>query len=140
MLTIRRVDATKANVAALLAWLQLEILPCDLPSDVSVGYWWVAYFAGNPIGFASVKLSSRWTDTGYLCRAGVIQRFTGKGIQKRLIRVRLAHAKRLGLTWVISDTYQNPASTNNLISCGFKMYFPSRRYGAEGTCYWRKKL
>lgn len=140
MLTIKRVDATKENVAALLAWLQVEILPADIPSDVSGGYWWIAFVDGNPIGFCGLKRSSRWSDTGYLCRAGVLQRYTGKGIQKKLIRVRLAHAKRLGWSWVISDTYQNPASTNNLISCGFKMYIPSRRYGADGTCYWRKKL
>jgi GNAT superfamily N-acetyltransferase len=140
MLRIRRVDATQENVAALLAWLQIEILPCDTPSDVSVGHWWVAYFDGNPIGFCGLVRSSRWSNAGYLCRAGVLHKYTGKGIQKKLIQVRIRQAKKLGWQWVISDTYGNPASTNNLISCGFKMYIPTRKYGADGTCYWRKKL
>lgn len=140
MLQIKRVDATKENVAALLAWLQIEALPGDLPLDVSGGYWWIVYSDGNPIGFCSIKRSSRWSNAGYLCRAGILPKFRGKGIQKKLIRVRIAQAKKLGWNWVTSDTYNNPASTNNLISCGFRMYIPSYKYGGEGTIYWRKKL
>ncbi len=139
-LTIKRVDATKENFAALLAWLQIESLPGDLPLDVSGGAWWIAYFDGNPAGFCSIKRSSRWSNAGYLCRAGVLRKFRGKGLQKKLIAVRVRYAKREGWDWVTSDTYKNPASTNNLISCGFKMYIPSHKYAGEGTCYWRKKL
>jgi GNAT superfamily N-acetyltransferase len=140
MLRICRIDTSKEKNAALVNWLQLEILPADSVDDVSVGCWWVVYLDGNPIGFAGLKRSSRWSNAGYLCRAGVLHKHTGKGIQKKLIRVRLTQAKRLGWDWLISDTYQNPASANNLISCGFKMYIPTRKYGADGTCYWRKKL
>ena len=140
MLRIKRVDATQKKTIALLNWLQLEILPADSLDDVSVGQWWVVFFDGNPVGFCGIKRSSRWSDAGYLCRAGVLHQFRGKGIQKKLIRVRITQAKKNGWQWLISDTYENPASANNLIYSGFQMYIPSRTYGAEGTCYWRKKL
>lgn len=140
MLQIKRIDVRHEKAIALLNWLQLEILPADLPDDVTVGSWWVAYSDGSPIGFCGIKRSSRWVNAGYLCRAGVLRKFRGKGIQKKLIRVRIAQAKKLGWQWVISDTYENPASANNLISTGFQMYIPSRKYGADGTCYWRKRI
>jgi GNAT superfamily N-acetyltransferase len=140
MFSIRRVDGLKDSQAALLKWLQIETLPGDSPIDVSVGAWWIAYSDGNPAGFCSIKRSSRWSNAGYLCRAGVLFKFRGNGLQKKLIAVRVRYAKREGWDWAISDTYNNPASTNNLISCGFRMYIPSREYAGEGTIYWRKKL
>ena len=140
MFYIRRIDGSKDNHAALLHWLQLEALPGDTPLDVSVGAWWIAYSDGNPAGFCSIKRSSRWSNAGYLCRAGILRKFRGKGLQKKLIAVRVRYAKSQGWDWATSDTYNNPASTNNLISCGFRMYIPSYKYGAEGTIYWRKRL
>ena len=140
MIRIKRVDTSVASVAETLNQLQLEILPADALDDVSGGYWWIAYSDGNPVGFCGVKQSSRWFDTGYLCRAGLLPEHTGKGIQKRMIRVRAQLAKKVGWRWLISDTYENPASTNSLTACGFKMYTPSIKHGAHGTCYWRKKL
>jgi GNAT superfamily N-acetyltransferase len=139
-LTIKRVDATQENTAALLHWLQVETLPGDTPLEVSGGYWWIAYLDGNPAAFCSLNRSSRWSNTGYLSRAGVLRKHRGIGLQKKLIRVRIALAKRLGWTYVFSDTYENPASTNNLIACGFRMYLPNKPYAGEGTIYWRKKL
>ena len=135
---IRRVDALKNSV--LLNDLQRTILPHDKTDDVSVGYWWIACFDGNAIGFCALKQSNKWSDCGYLSRAGVLPEYRGQGIQKRLIKVRERQAKKLGWHWLISDTYRNPASANSLISCGFKMYNPSEPYGATGTCYWRKRL
>jgi hypothetical protein len=41
---------------------------------------------------------------------------------------------------LITDTYLNPASSNSLISCGFRLFEPSNPWGARGTLYWRKKL
>lgn len=140
MFSIRRVDGSKDNQAALLAWLQLEILSGDTPLGTDTGWWWVLYCDDQPVGFCSLRPSAYWLDTVYLCRAGVLPQHRGKGLQKRLIRVRERHAKRLKMNWLISDTYNNPASTNSLIRCGFQMYTPSKKYGAEGTCYWRKRL
>jgi GNAT superfamily N-acetyltransferase len=140
MFSIRRVDGLQDSQAALLKWLQLDILPADDPLPTHTGWWWVLYCDNQPVGFCSLRKSSKWSDTGYLSRAGVMVKYRGKGLQKRLINVRIRLAKQLKLNWLISDTYHNPASANSLIRCGFQMYIPTRQYGAEGTCYWRKKL
>ena len=53
-----------------------------------------------------------------LCRSGVIKSFRGKGIQKKLIRSRERFSRTLGWKWLITDTTDNPPSSNSLISCG----------------------
>jgi GNAT superfamily N-acetyltransferase len=140
MYTIRRIDGQHDNQAALLHWLQLEILPSDDPLPTTTGWWWVIYQDDRPIGFCSLRKSSQWADAVYLCRAGILPKYRGKGLQKRLIRVRERLAKRLKMNWLVSDTYNNPASANSLIACGFRMFTPSQPWGAEQTCYWRKRL
>jgi len=137
---IKHIDASIEVNKELLLSMQKKILPYDKPFDVNEGNWWIAYQEGKPIGFAGLVRSARWTDTGYLCRAGVIPSARGRGVQKRLIRVRQLYAKKMGWAWLITNTFDNPASANSLISCGYKLYDPSIPWGAKGTLYWRKKL
>jgi GNAT superfamily N-acetyltransferase len=140
VIAVRQVDPADPKVSALLTWLQLSTLTGDEPYDVSDGHWWIAYEGEMPIGFAGVVRSLQWSDAGYLCRSGVLRSHRGKGIQKRLIRVREAKAKRLGWNWLLSDTYKNPPSANSLIGCGFRTFLPSRPWGFDGAIYWRKRL
>jgi len=93
---------------------------------------------GEIIGFAGGYVTSE--NAFYLSRAGVAEAYQGKGLQKRLIRVRLAHAKRVGSPIAITYTYKNPASANNLIACGFRSYLPHYKWGGKHSDYWRKKL
>jgi GNAT superfamily N-acetyltransferase len=137
-LRIRAVDG--AEQLLVLLDLQLGILPLDRPADTRTGWWWIAYDCARPVGFAGLYPSSRWSDAGYLCRAGVLPEYRGRGLQKRLIRIRERKARELGMTWLISDTYKNPPSTNSLVACGYRMYEPSEPWGAEGVLYWRKRL
>jgi GNAT superfamily N-acetyltransferase len=138
---IKRVDIRCSAIQNTLAVLQQKCLPGDTPSDTTTGWWWVVYDALNlPCAFAGLIPSVRWTDTGYLCRAGVLSSHRGQGVQKRLIRARIRQARALGWEWLITDTYQNPASANSLIATGFKMYEPSQPWGAKETLYWRLKL
>lgn len=120
--------------------LQVVCLPSDAPYDISRGYWWIAYDEDTPCAFAGLVASSRWCDTGYLCRAGVLPTHRGNGIQKKLIRARVRKARKLGWNWLITDTYHNPASANSLIAEGFKMFEPTIPWGAKGTLYWRLNL
>jgi GNAT superfamily N-acetyltransferase len=138
---IKRVDIRCSAIQNTLAVLQQKCLPGDTPSDTTTGWWWIVYDALNlPCAFAGLIPSVRWTDTGYLCRAGVLSSHRGQGVQKRLIRARIRQARALGWEWLITDTYQNPASANNLITTGFKMYEPLQPWGAKETLYWRLKL
>lgn len=132
--------ATKAEID-IINRLQRQILPLDTLAATSLGWWWVARdSAGLPVGFAGLHPSKRWGDAAYLCRAGVLVRARGHGLQKRLIAVREQKARRLGMRWLITDTNGNPASANNLIACGFRMYLPAHPWADIGACYWRKAL
>jgi GNAT superfamily N-acetyltransferase len=138
---IKRVDIRCPVIQETLAVLQQKCLPGDTPSDTTTGWWWIVYDALNlPCAFAGLIPSVRWGDTGYLCRAGVLSSHRGQGVQKRLIRARIRQARALKWEWLITDTYQNPASANSLIATGFKMYEPSQPWGAKETLYWRLKL
>jgi len=91
-------------------------------------------------GFAGLVCSPWWSDCGYLIRCGVVPDMRGQGLQKKFIRVRIRQAKALKMNWVITSTYDNPASANSLISCGFKMFNPTKPWMTKHTSYWRLKL
>ncbi|MBU3577512.1 GNAT family N-acetyltransferase [Polynucleobacter sp. UK-Kesae-W10] len=139
--SVRRVDPKDPEIWAILERMQLQCLPGDIPQKPKEGYWWICYAeTGIPIGFAGMVHSIRWEQTGYLSRSGILPAHQGKGLQKRLIKARVVKAKQLGWKWLLSDTSENPASANSLISCGFKMYEPRHVYGLKTSLYWRKKI
>jgi GNAT superfamily N-acetyltransferase len=70
----------------------------------------------------------------------VLPEARGQGLQRRLIGARERHARALGMAWLVTDTYQNPASSNSLIAAGYRLYEPAQPWGARGTLYWRKRL
>lgn len=136
MIRIRRVSGDHPA----LRTLHRETLPGDPHPSYTLGWWWVAFDGKTPVGFAGLHPSANWSGTGYMVRCGVVESHRGKGLQKRLIRVRVKFARGLGLGWLVSSTYLNPASSNSLIGCGFRLYKPTRPWGARGTLYWRLKL
>ena len=139
--TVKKVDIRNPAIQSLLLHLQKQILPSDQPYEPTRGHWWIAYAeCGKPVAFAGLVRSTRWTDTGYLCRAGVLDGFTGNGLQLRLIKARLAQAKRLGWNWCITDTTNNPASANSLINAGFKIYTPANKWSFRNAIYWKYKV
>jgi GNAT superfamily N-acetyltransferase len=101
MLTVKRVDTSKKEIAKIINTLQTEILS-DKPANINEGYWWIAYVDGLAVGFCGLVRSAKWSNAGYLCRAGLLSQYTGTGIQKRLIRVRERFAKSIG--WAIITT------------------------------------
>lgn len=141
MISIRQVEPAEERTAALLRRLQLEILPSDIPASTETGWWWIATNEkGQAVAFSGLGMSSRWSDAVYLCRAGVLHTARGQGLQKRMIRVRENKARALGMRWLVTDTTDNPASANSLITCGFRMFTPSAPWGNPTACYWRKEI
>lgn len=116
------------------------LFPNDDLVDSGKGFWWLAFSKGHPVAFAGMNIVTSSPDMAFLCRAGVLPDHRGHGLQRRLIRVRVNKAKRLGLSNVISTTYDNPRSANNLLAEGFRLYQPESPWGAEGTNYWIKNL
>lgn len=122
--------------------------PVDIPGDT---FWWVAEV------LQSKNRTKKWTLAGYaglrpcrqepniglgfLIRAGVCKESRGHGLQKALIRVRVAAAKRLGLKSLVTYIVPwNPASGNALIRCGFRMYRPAHRWGGSMAVYLKRDL
>jgi len=139
--TIKKADLRNPSIVTLLCYLQKKILPSDTIFRPDRGHWWIAYAEDDkPVAFAGLVRSARWTDTGYLCRAGVLDEYTGNGLQKRLILARIKQARKLGWNWLISDTTNNPPSANSLINAGFKIYKPGSPWSFRNAIYWRYKV
>lgn len=114
--------------------------PVDVVEPPTEGTWWLVYFDGEPVGFAGMKPARTDRNAVYLSRSGVLPGHRGKGLQKRLIRARLAEAKRQGRTRAITTTFENPPSANNLIATGFRQYSPAEPWGPDGTAYWTRSI
>jgi len=128
-----------ASNSGIIGRLHSELFPNDDMPDWSLGTWWVMFNKDVPIAFAGIQRSHRWSDSGYLVRAGVMPAERGKGFQKRLIKIREAYAKKQGWKWCITATL-DIRSANNLINCGYHLYKPKNPWLIDGALYWRKQL
>lgn len=139
-MTYRLLRAIGPSAREAVNTLQKNIL-ADEPCDPVKGWWWLIDDGEESVAFAGMTKSSRWHDTIYLCRAGVMWAHRGHGLQKRLIKAREAYARRLGYRWLITDTArENFASANSLVACGFRLYRPSKPFGRKGALYWKKRI
>ncbi len=142
MIRVRKVRNLEASLET-LRQLDAECFPGDLPYNFRKEdhHWWIAYDGEDPIGFAG-SWHYRPDNGVFLCRAGTLPKARGKGVQKALIDVRVAHAKRLGVRWCYTYTLaDNYISSNNLIKRGFLLFRPGYAWvGTEGVLYWAKKF
>lgn len=138
MFTIEKIDGAKAE--DLLLEFDREIFPTSQRIEPRTGHWWLVWCGDECVGYAGITPSKRWQGTGYLCRAAVHRAARGHGLQRRLIRVRLAFAKRQGWSHCITDTTDNPISSNNLIECGFRLYEPRTPWAFKHSLYWIRRL
>jgi predicted acetyltransferase len=106
--------------------------------DFSDDEVWIGWDKKIPIAYCSLRHLDGYT---FLSRAGVIESHRGRGLQKRMIRLRAKASKRRGSTYIVTYTSQdNYASSNNLASCGFKMYEPEVKWSGSEFLYWIKTL
>jgi L-amino acid N-acyltransferase YncA len=76
-----------------------------------------------------------------MIRSGVLTKHRGQGMQKRLIRARIAMAKRHGFKQIVTYVLDwNLASANSLIACGFRLYIPESKYAGSKAFYFQKML
>ena len=141
---IREVDASDDDIAELIHELHDEVFGDSAPPvDPERGHWWLLYDVDGSrevAGFCGLTPTYSDPTIGYLKRAGVLPMHRGKGLQRRLVRVREARARRNGWTHIVTDTTDNPPSANNLISCGYRIYRPPQPWGYPETIYWSKAL
>lgn len=141
MYRIRAVDADDDEIAQTLAELhRLTFLSGAAVPGFDWGSWWLAYGATDAVAFAGIVPSARARNSGYFCRVGVLTEHRGHGLQLRLMRAVEAHGRRNGWDSIVSDTTDNPASANNFIKAGYRLYEPEEPWGWTRTLYWRKRL
>lgn len=135
----RVLDLDDVKIAE-LDHLDLACLPGDDPyPKAGPGlYWWIVteHPRGRVVGFCG---SLYWGPESlvFLCRSGVMPEARGKGLQRRMIKTRVAHAAYIGAKGCISYTStDNTVSSNNLIRCGFELYEPEYKWAGEEYLYW----
>jgi len=99
--------------------------------------WWVVVDARKIIAYCGCLYSE---GICIFIRAWVNARYRGKGIQSRMIKVRLKTAKQYCYTAITYTTHNNVHSANNLFKNGFKMYIPQQKYVGKEMIYFRKDL
>jgi len=77
----------------------------------------------------------------YLSRSGVDASARGHGLQRRMIRVRLAWAKRQGAARVITYAlFSNHPSIVNLLRCGLQFDTPAQPWVGRDVHYFARQL
>lgn len=143
-----RCEATPDRLpeSALLDVVTLDklLFESDEPVKPSGCWWWIVRDEkGKPIAFAGMRGCQHEVNAGlaYMTRSGVRARHRGKGIQKRLIKARVAMARRRGFKEVVTYVLDwNLASANSLIACGFRLYVPATKWAGDKAYYFRKAL
>ena len=98
---------------------------------------------GTPIAFGGLRGCKHEANKGlaYMIRSGVRSKHRGQGLQKRLIKARIAMARRNGFSEIVTYVLDwNLASANSLIACGFRLYTPADYYAGKKAYYFRKRL
>ena len=125
---------------ALLVDLEYACFPDDetYPKVSPNVRWWIVWRDdGKAVGFAGSRYYEP-DNAMFLCRAGVLPCARGNGLQRRLIRARIRHARASGARGLMTYTrLDNCASSNNLIRCGFRLWTPSYAWaGKRDVLYW----
>jgi GNAT superfamily N-acetyltransferase len=139
-ITIR--PARTADELTAVADFDRKLFPGDTPVTVPGSLWWLAWARSTPVAFAGLRpcRSPENAGTGFMCRVGVLPKYRGRGLQRRLIHTRLAAARRLGITHVVTYTLpSNPASGNSLKRAGFRLYWPDYQWAGPRAIYWQRK-
>jgi GNAT superfamily N-acetyltransferase len=140
MMRTRLVDTSRPEIRSALVFLQAQLFPQDEALEPIDGYWWVTWDGDVPAAFAAMRHVPSWPNTFYMARCGVLTKYRGMGLQRKMLTLRERMARDLGARRLITTTYRNPKSANNLIARGFLTYEPQTRWGAADTIYWIKDL
>ena len=131
---IRDTDLTLLRVLDAAAFADDEPYE-DIESDIC----WIAKVDGIPAGFACLNIMD--DKEGFLSRCGVMPKFRGLGIQKKLIETRIKYASLIELQSLVTYTSEdNTYSQNNLKVCGFNIVVPEQLFGLENGIYFHRSI
>lgn len=147
-LTLRRVKDPRDPASRGLAsakWLNSMIFhhDDDFEGPEKGNEYWVAKIVGTefPVAFCSIRPLTNEPNVLFLSRAGVLRGWRGQGLQKRMIRARLAWARRNGWREAVTyTTHDNYASIASLIKAGMNLYTPENPWGTDHALHFRTDL
>jgi GNAT superfamily N-acetyltransferase len=138
---VREVEGQDDDIADVLADLhRLTFFNGACLPDFDRGHWWLAYHEATPVAFAGLLQSTHAHNAGYIYRVGVLKKHCGHRLQLRLMRAMESRARYNGWNYMVSDTTENPASANNFIRAGYRLYLPQHPWAYSNTLYWHKLI
>lgn len=133
-------DIKQTKNIALVQELHSRLFPDDSWVGDHHTFWIATDMSGVPVGFASA-VHREDLDYVFLSRAGVDKSASGQGLQRRLIRARIAWAKKRGVSKIITYTsLKNYPSIINLLACGFRFDKPKAEYVGSDVHYFKMEL
>ena len=134
--TLRRAWSSEDETADLA--LDRALFPNDEPVTIAHALWIAEDERGLPVGFCAAKNTLGYA---FLLRAAVTEGANGQGLQRRMIRVREAWARKQGAKRIITYvSHANAPSLVNLIRCGYRFYTPTTLYAGKRFHYLEKDL
>ena len=134
-------DYVRTNDIPNIKRLHKRFFPRDiLPKiDDNNTYWF--FLVNNKVsGFCILRIIEP-KSIAFLCRSGVEKRYSGYGVQKRMIRIREIYARRQGIKRMITYTSpDNYRSISNLIKSDYQLYRPDWQYAGPEELYFLKDL
>lgn len=94
--------------------------------DGATHYWWITYETESqkPIAYAGLKIYKSKINA-FLCRAGVLKKYRGLGLHKKLLNKRIEFCKKYGIKYIYTYTsIENIRSANNILKNKFKITEP----------------
>jgi len=130
---IVKVKPDQYHLLQQIAKIDATVCPTTIPiDDWAECDWYVAYIDGEIAGFSCKKELGEVT---YLKRSGVLPKYRGRGIQKKMIERRIKDAES---SYVITYTMPwNIISSNNLIKKGFMLYSPETEWAGDDVLYFK---
>lgn len=87
--------------------------------------YWALWHEGEMVGYCSVRPSQTEKNAAFLSRAGLLPSARGRGLQRRMVRVRERWAKDNGFERTITYVHTtNIPSLRNIMACGYLPYEP----------------
>lgn len=134
----------KTQDIELIKQLHLKAFPKDDFYNHPKSHYWllICHYETKPFEYAGFSMLTDFNHKiCFLSRAAVFTEYSGKGLHLRLIKHRLAYAKRAGFEKAITYTSpRNVKSSRNLISAGFELYDPEELWVGRDFNYFLKVL
>ncbi len=117
--------------------------PVLQPKHFERGYWWLVFLGGEVVGFAGLTPFEPLPDIGYMKRCYIAPDHHGHGLQYRMLTARIARARELCWTHIVSDCdASNIYSANNFRRAGFSLTDPEQKWAERPrpSLYWILEL